>query len=112
MTSVTVQLTAETEHRLRQQASRRGETLEAYLGHLAAREASGTAEAADTLRQGLEWLTQRGAAEVEAARHRILEATPPARDIPAGRSLLDLVEGKWPGTETDAEVRQALDRIS
>ena len=40
MTNVTIQLTPETEHRLRQQASERGETLETYLRYLAEREAA------------------------------------------------------------------------
>ena len=54
-------------------------------------------------------LTRSGAEEVRAARQRILGASPPPRDLPAGRDVLDVVEGKWPGTETDAEIRDALD---
>jgi hypothetical protein len=112
MTSVTVQLTPETEQRLRLQASRRGETLETYLRYLAEKEASADAQAPDMLEEGLEWLTRRSADEVRAARQRILGASAPPRDIPAGKSVIDVVEGKWPGTETDAEIRGALDRIS
>jgi hypothetical protein len=112
MTNVTVQLTPETEHRLRQRASRRGETLETYLGRLAEREAAGGAGAPDMLDQGVEWLTSRGAAEVQAARERIFGAAPAPRELPAGKSVVDVVEGKWPGDENDAEVRDALDRIS
>jgi hypothetical protein len=67
---------------------------------------------AEMLSQEIEWLARRGAAEVQAARERILAAAPPPYDIPTGKSLLDVVEGKWPGTETDAEIRDALDRIS
>ena len=62
--------------------------------------------------QNLDWLTHRGAEEVLAARRRLFGALPPTRDLPAGKSVLDLVEGKWPGTETDAEIREALDRMS
>ena len=112
MTSVTVQLTPEIEHRLRQRASRRGETLETYLRNLAEREASGNADTPDMLAQGVEWLTRRGPEEVQAARERILGAAPPPRDLPAGKSVVDVVEGKWPGNETDAEIRDALDRMS
>ncbi len=112
MTTVTVQLTPETERQLRLQASRRGQTLETYLRLLAEKAASGDTEPPDMLSQGLEWLTRRGAEEVRAARERILGASPPPRDIPAGQTVLDVVEGKWPGTETDAEIRDALDRIS
>jgi hypothetical protein len=112
MTSITVQLTPETEHLLRLQASRRGQTLEAYLCHLAEEQARTDTEGLDMLSQGLEWLTHRRAEEVRAARERILGASSPPHEVPAGKSVLDLVEGKWPGTETDAEIRDALDRIS
>jgi hypothetical protein len=54
----------------------------------------------------------RGEADVLSARERILGASPPPRDVPAGQTVLDVVEGKWPGTETDAEIREALGRIS
>ena len=59
MTSVTVELTPETEQRLRLQASRRGETLETFLRLLAEKEANGEANAPDVLSQGLDWLTHR-----------------------------------------------------
>jgi hypothetical protein len=112
MTSVTVQLTPETEQQLRLQASWRGQTLETYLCHLAEKQANGDAEVPGMLSQGLEWLTHRGPEEVRSARERILGATPPPRDVPAGKTVLDMMEGKWPGTETDAEILDALGRIS
>jgi hypothetical protein len=112
MASVTVQLTPETEQQLRLQASRHGETLETYLRRLAEKEACADAAGADMLQQGLDWLTRRRPEEVRAASDRILGAAPPPRDIPAGKNLVDVVEGKWPGTETDAEIRAALDRMS
>jgi hypothetical protein len=65
----------------------------------------------DRLSQAIEWLTRREPAEVLAARERILGAAPP-RDIPAGKSVIDMVEGKWPGTESDADIREALDQLS
>jgi hypothetical protein len=112
MTRVTLELTPETENRLRLRASRRGETLEAYLNYLAEREAAGAQETPDMLEQGLEWLTRRGAEEVGAARKRVLGASSPPRDMPAGETIISMVEGKWPGTETDTEIQQALDRLS
>jgi len=112
MASVSVELTPETEQRLRLQASRRGQTLETYLRHLAEKDANGATEVPDMLSQGLAWLTQRGAEEVRCARERILSASPPPRDVPAGKTVLDMMEGKWPGAETDAEIRDALGRIS
>jgi hypothetical protein len=112
MTNVTVQLTPETEQQLRLQAGQRGLTLETYLRHLAEKEAGVDTPTLDMLSQGLAWLTGRGAEEVRAARERILGASPPPREVPAGKTLLDVMEGKWPGTETDAEIQDALGRIS
>ena len=112
MPSVTVLLNPETEQRLRQRASQRGETLEVFLRELAEKEATADSDAGDLLSQGLEWLARRSSEEVRAARERILGASPPAREIPAGKTVLDMVEGKWPGTETDAEIQEALARIS
>jgi hypothetical protein len=60
----------------------------------------------------LEWLTRRSLNDVHAARERVLGASPSAREIPAGKTIIDMVEGKWPGTETDAEIQDALTRIS
>jgi hypothetical protein len=112
MTSVLVQLTPEIEKRLRQQANGRGESLETYLRFLVEKEAGGASEVADNLTQGLIWLTKRGAEEIQAAQQRILQSSPPPRELPAGKTLIDMVEGKWPGSETDAEIREALDRMS
>jgi hypothetical protein len=112
MTSVTVHLSPETAQWLQQQASLRGESLEAYIRHLAENEVRANAELKDMLNQGLEWLTHRRVSEMQAARDRILATSSPLREVPAGKSVVDMVEGKWPGAETDGEIRDALDRIS
>ncbi|MBI3821652.1 MAG: hypothetical protein HY289_03120 [Planctomycetes bacterium] len=112
MTQITVQLTPEAEQRLRQRANERGESLEAFLGELAEKAANGDGTASDLLGQGLEWLTQRSADDVQAARRRILGEASAVREIPAGKTILDMVEGKWPGSETDAEIQDALKRMS
>lgn len=36
----------------------------------------------------------------------------PGQTLPRGQKLDDAVFGRWPGTETDDEVRAALDRLS
>ena len=54
----------------------------------------------------------RGRGGARTARERILGASPPPRDLPAGQTVLDMLEGKWPGTETNAEIQDALGRIS
>jgi hypothetical protein len=50
--------------------------------------------------------------EIRAARERILGASGPPRDVPASKTVLDVMEGKWPDSETDAEFRAVLGRIS
>jgi len=65
-------LTLETEQQLRLQANQRGQTLEAFLSHLAKQEARGVTDAADQVNRSLEWLTRRGPEEIRAAPERIL----------------------------------------
>lgn len=50
--------------------------------------------------------------EVLAARERILANSRPARPLPEGKTLEEVVQALWPGTETDEEVRDALERLS
>ena len=109
---VTLHLTPETERHLRLQASRRGESLETFLGHLAERQAAETEVASDMLHQGMDWLSNRGEEAVRAARKCLFESSPPPLDLPPAKTVLDMVEGKWPGGESDAEIREALERLS
>ncbi len=64
------------------------------------------------LEQELAWLANRTDADKEAARVRLSALTPPPTPIPEGKTLSDMVEGKWPGDETDEQVRAALERLS
>ena len=57
-------------------------------------------------------LTSRTPEQIEEARARILKNSRPARPLPEGKTLSDMVEGKWPGDETDEQVREALERLS
>jgi hypothetical protein len=45
-------------------------------------------------------------------RERILGLTPDPQPIPEGKTLFDVVEGTWPGDETDDEIREALEKLS
>jgi len=64
------------------------------------------------LEQELAWLTNRSAEDIKEARCRLFAATPPPTPIPEGKTLSDLVEGKWPGDETEEQVHSALERLS
>jgi hypothetical protein len=65
-----------------------------------------------SLEQEIAWLTNRSAAEIEETRRRLFALSPPPTPIPEGKTLFDMVEGKWPGDETEEEIRAALERLS
>jgi predicted DNA-binding antitoxin AbrB/MazE fold protein len=57
-------------------------------------------------------LTSRTPEEIIAAREELERISRPARPLPPGKTLSDMVEGKWPGDETDEQIREALERLS
>jgi len=71
-----------------------------------------TGDTETPLDRELGWLTSRTPEQMEAARERLLKASRPARPLPDGKTLADMVEGQWPGDETDEQVRDALERLS
>ena len=114
---VSFPLPTEAVAKLRSQAAVRGLALEAYLRFVAERtargeEPTGDDEPEDRLEKEIAWLTGRTKEEVEETRQALLSASRPARPVPEGKTLADMVEGKWPGDETDEQVREALDRLS
>jgi predicted DNA-binding antitoxin AbrB/MazE fold protein len=64
------------------------------------------------LEREIRWLTSRTPEEIEQARAEIMMKSRPARPLPDGKTLSDMVEGKWPGDETDEQVHEALERLS
>jgi hypothetical protein len=113
---VSFPLPAEAVAKLRAQAAHRGLALEAYLRFVTEQTAEGADptgdEPEDRLEKEIAWLTGRTKEEVEETRRALLNASRPARPVPEGKTLADMVEGKWPGDETDEQVREALDRLS
>ncbi|MBN9119360.1 MAG: antitoxin family protein [Planctomycetes bacterium] len=72
-------------------------------------------EAPDILKRELAWvesLKNRTDAEIEEARRRLFALSRPPAPIPEGKTLSDMVEGKWPGDETDEQINEALKRLS
>lgn len=110
MTPVTVRLQPGTEQRLREKAAADGLTLETYLAGLADREAAEVAP--DPLAEAVRRLTSRTPDEVLADRAAVLATARRGRPLPEGKTLCDVVEGTWPGDETDDEIRQALEEMS
>ena len=50
--------------------------------------------------------------EVAGARDRLILASPPPRELPEGKTIEDVVMGKWPGDETDGQIFEALRKLS
>lgn len=50
--------------------------------------------------------------EIEATRARLFQQSRPPREIPEGKTLEDMICGKWPGDETDEQIFEALEKLS
>ena len=128
MNAITVQLATDVEARLRQLAAARGQTLETYLTWLAEREVAGVrgwearpeATPHDANGHGqltaleAEWkrITSRTPEQILADREAVMATAHRGRPLPEGKTLFDVIEGTWPGDETDEEIRIALERMS
>ncbi len=64
------------------------------------------------LEEGLEWLANLTPEDRLRIRQRLDAKSRPPRPILEGKTLADMVEGTWPGDETDEEVAEALVRLS
>lgn len=92
--TVRLELTADTEIKLREKAKTAGLPLEVYLQELAER------------------LTSRTPEQVLADRDRVLRTARRGRPLPEGKTLADVVAGTWPGDESDEEIREILEKLS
>jgi len=66
----------------------------------------------EALARELRWLWNRTPEEIMRTREAVYSLSPDPRPIPEGKTLEDMVCGKWPGDETDDEIREALERLS
>jgi antitoxin component of MazEF toxin-antitoxin module len=57
-------------------------------------------------------MTHRTPAQIAAAQAHAMEAYQPVRTVPPGKTLADMVSGKWPGDETDEQILAALKELS
>src|SRR5438876_681809 len=69
-------------------------------------------EDVESLEAAIARMTSRTPEEIASVRERILAATPPPRELPEGKTIFDVVMGKWPGDETDEQVLAALEKLS
>jgi len=69
-------------------------------------------EKVDQLELAIRRLRNRTEEEILATRARILAASPPPRPLPEGKTFNDVIEGTWPGDETDEEIDAILEDLS
>jgi hypothetical protein len=117
--SITIELSPETLARLQTKATAEHLSVDAYIVELITHDAEDTHDV-----ESAELTTE---TELDKAVHRLIARTPeeraslqsailavsrPARALPAGKTLEEIVVGAWPGTETDAKISQALADLS
>jgi hypothetical protein len=117
--TLTIELDPEKEKVLRQEATRRGVSVETYARglveqHLPANGAVSGEEDSDreALSRAVLGMTRRTRGEIAQAQQGAEALIQPGRPLPPGKTVLDVVAGQWPGQETDAQVTQALKRLS
>ena len=57
-------------------------------------------------------MTHRTPEQIAQAQVRAMEMYKPRRAVPPGKTLADMVSGKWPGDETDEQINAALKELS
>ncbi len=78
---------------------------------IAARQADAR-DPSEVIAEAVSRIQSRTPDQLLADRNRILDLTPPPRPLPEGKTLFDVVQGTWPGDESDEEIRGALERLS
>ncbi len=66
----------------------------------------------DALTMAVNKLVNRSEGEMLASRARVMKTVRLGRPLPEGTTLADVVEGQWPGDETDEQIFEALERLS
>lgn len=70
------------------------------------------AEDPDAFNRAMAKMMNKTPEEKAAARTRLYQQSRAPREIPEGQTLNDVVYGKWPGTETEDEILEALEKLS
>ncbi len=66
----------------------------------------------DALSEAVYRLANRTPEQIAADRERGMKSVRRGRPLPPGKTLADVVEGAWPGEETDEQIYEALERSS
>lgn len=64
------------------------------------------------LSEGAKRIINRTQEEILADRAEIMKTARMGRPLPEGKTLADVIEGQWPGDETDEQINEALERLS
>ena len=116
--TLTIDLPAQTEHRLSELAQQSGQDLAGYAltvitSHVNALEEAAAADrGGDLLAEAVARMAGRTPEQIAEARERALGFIRPGKPLAAGQTIFDAVVGKWPGDETDEEVAEALRKLS
>lgn len=109
--TIEILLPTEIVERARERATRTGRSLDAYLADLVRHDVIPN-DSDDALSAAIKRMTSRTPAEIQADREAVLKTSRKARPLPEGKTLFDVVEGTWPGEETDEEIREMLEKLS
>jgi hypothetical protein len=109
--SITIELSPEREVLLRQDAEAHGMNIADYVRTLIER-SIGPKSKESVLEQSLREILHRTPEEKAMMREALLAAARPAKPLPEGKTLEDMVVGKWPGDETDEVIEAALRELS
>ncbi len=71
--------------------------------------ATGPNEALDA---ALDRLANRTPEQKQADREKLMKTARKARPLPEGKTFFEVVQGTWPGDETDEQILKALDELS
>lgn len=105
--TITIDLAPGVAAQLQEKAAAQGQELADYVQAIAERDAlDGSAEQAETsaLDKAVAAMTSRTPEQIAESRKRALAASPTPRPLPPGKTLADVVAGKWPGDETDEQI--------
>ena len=90
-----------------------GDTLQVQIETIRATETQTPKEQEQTpLERAVYEMTSRTPEQLAQAQLRAMELYPPRRTPPPGKTLADMVSGKWPGDETEEQIQQALAELS
>jgi hypothetical protein len=66
----------------------------------------------DPLEAAIKRMTSRTPAQIMADCEEVLRTARRGRPLPKGKTFFDVVEGTWPGDETDEVIREMLEKLS